>query len=103
MLFTVKKVNPEEPTKLEKVLDDLLDLMLETDTNSEEYAKMADLLVKLYKLKEVDINATAKKRLSPDTLAVVFGNLAGILLVLGYEQVGVVSSKAFGLVMKLAR
>lgn len=103
MLFTVKKVNPEEPTKLEEVLDKLLDLMIDAEPNSEEYATMADQLVKLYKLKEVDSNATAKKRLSPDTLAVIMGNLAGIGLVLGYERVGVVSSKAFGLVMKLAR
>jgi hypothetical protein len=104
LLFTVKKTQPVEPTKLERVIDNLLDVMLNTDPKSEEFLKMADLLVKLYKLKEVDINATAKKRVSPDTVAIIWANLIGIAAVIGYERAGhVVTSRAFGLVTKLAR
>lgn len=39
-------------------------------------------------------------RISPDTIAVVAGNLAGILLILNFEKLGNVTSKALGFVLK---
>ena len=50
--------------------------MEDVSAETPEYAKMADQLVKLYKLKEVD----SKRKISPDTLATVLGNLIGIAL-----------------------
>lgn len=102
-LFTVKKVQPEEPTMLEEELERLLVELSRVKPDTKQYADMADQLVKLWKLKEVDSNVNSKKKLSPDTLAVIIANLAGIALVLGYERAGVVTSKAFGLLLRLAR
>lgn len=85
-----------EPTKLDEAIDVLLDRMLETG-DPDKYAKMVDQLSKLYKLKEVH----APKRVSPDTLAIIAGNLIGIVLILGYERAGVVTSRAIGFVLKL--
>lgn len=39
-------------------------------------------------------------RITPDTLLVVFGNLAGILLILNFEKLDIVRSKALSFVLK---
>ena len=88
-----------EKSGLEKTIDELIREMATVNGDSDEYAKMADQLVKLYKLKAVDNDA--KKQLSPDTLALVGGNLLGILVIVGYEQKNVVASKALNFLMKL--
>ena len=67
--------------------------------HSPESAAIADQLTKLYALKE----SNSKRRISPDTLAIVAGNLAGILLIVGHEQAHVVTSKALNFVIKAAR
>lgn len=86
-----------EKSGLDKVIDDLLANMHSAECDSEEYAKMADQLEKIYKLKEVD----SKKRVSPDTLALIGGNLAGILIIVGYEHSHIVTSKALSFLNKL--
>jgi hypothetical protein len=91
----IKKTQPE-PTKLEKTIDRLLTQMAEVDCESKEYAAMADQVSKLYKLKESDI----PQQVSKDTLLLVAGNLAGILLIIAYENKNVIASKALGFVMK---
>ena len=91
----------DEPTHnkigLETAIDDLLKQMSEMKGETEEYSLLADQLVKLYKLKEID----APKRISPDTLAIVIGNLAGIAFIVAYEKANIVTSKALGFVLKL--
>jgi hypothetical protein len=67
--------------------------------HSPEYAAIADQLTKLYALTE----SNSKRRISPDTLVIVAGNLAGILLIVGHEQAHVVTSKALNFVLKAAR
>ena len=39
-------------------------------------------------------------KISPDTLLVVAGNLAGILLILKFEKLDVIATKAIGFVLK---
>jgi len=84
------------PTKLDEVIDAALTQMLSIDPTTEEYSKAADQVTKLYKLRE----ATTPKRVGADTLAVVLGNLAGIGMILSYEHVHVVTSKALGFVLR---
>lgn len=57
-------------------------------------------------LKTVDIEQKEKDlekidKVSKDTLAIIAANLTGIVLVLSYERINVIASKAFGAVMKL--
>ena len=59
-----------------------------------------------YTLKEAEIlmkqaDLERRGKISPDTVIMVAGNLAGILLILNFEKVGVVTSKAMGLLIKL--
>lgn len=51
---------------------------------------------------DAKINETAdRRRISNDTLAIIGANLAGIAIILGYERINIITSKAFGLVSKL--
>lgn len=88
--FTAKDEN------LTKEIDRVLMLMSNADPTSTEYADLMATLTSLYALKE----STSKSRVSKDTIAVVAGNLAGILMIVGHEKAHVVTSKALGFVMK---
>jgi hypothetical protein len=93
-MFNVKPNREDSALQIE--IDALLNDMAAINRSSEEYAAMVDLLTKLYALKE----DKSKRRPSPDTLAVVAGNLAGILMIVGHEKAHVVTSKALNFVMK---
>ena len=58
--------------------------------DTEEYPRLMDNLERLVRLKEI------KPRVSPDTMAIVVGNLFGILIIVAYEQKHVMVSKALG-------
>lgn len=88
---------PREKTGLERTIDSLLNDMSSTMSDTEEYAQMVDQLCKLYPLRETD----SPKRVSPDTLAIVGGNLLGILMIVGYEHSHIMTSKALNFVLKL--
>jgi hypothetical protein len=91
------KKQPANP-KLDEAIDSVHTDMNSITSDSEEYAAMADQLVKLLKLKnEIESSASV----SADTKALIAANLAGILLILNFERAGVVASKALGFVQKL--
>lgn len=87
-----KKNNHENP-KLDSAIDEALTDLSPYD---EEYLDKVKALDTLYKLKEI----SSPKRVSPDTLVIVAGNLLGIALIIRHENVNVVTSKALGFVMK---
>jgi len=65
---------------------------------TDEYAAGVKALSELYKIKTSVEEKT--DRVSKDQLLAVVGNLAGIVAILGYERVHVISSKAIGFVIK---
>lgn len=74
----------------------ILDEMSMIDTESEEYQVLLGRLERLSELK-------AKKAPSPidrNTIALIAGNLLGILLIVAYEQKHVMTSKGFGQIIK---
>lgn len=92
----MKFTKNENKSKLDEVIDDLLNQMEGKDGDSKEYEKMSDNLSKLYeaksKMKRFDIN--------PETLLVVGGNILGILIILAYEEKNIISSKAMKFIGK---
>ena len=82
--------------KLDDIIDHVQSTMLTIDADSEEYPKLVDMLSELYKIKA----DKAGDRFSKDAMLAVFGNLAGILLIINYERVHVVTSKALGFIIK---
>lgn len=93
-MFQLKK--NAEPTPLDKEIESLFASLKGMKKDSKEYAQIADQLVKLYKLKEVDSGS----RISADTLATIGANILGILLIIGHERVGIITSKAMSFVLK---
>jgi len=93
-MFT-RKVNSEDPLlneEIERVLTDISKVSIQSD----DYPKLVESLSKLYSLKPEQ-----PKPISNDTLAMIAGNLAGIVLIVGYERANIVTSKALGFVLKL--
>lgn len=62
----------------------------------EDYKTVVENLERLYKVR----NVKHERRISNDTIAIIAGNLLGIGLILSYEKLNVVSTKALGFVMK---
>jgi hypothetical protein len=87
----------DEKSGLDHAIDEVLSEMAGVSSDSDEYAQMVDQLSKLYSMKE----SSTPPRISPDTLAIVAGNLLGIVLIVGYERANVVTSKALSLILKL--
>lgn len=63
----------------------------------DEYAKTTDQIEKLMKMRETH---KSKKRVSPDTIAVIAANLGGIIIVMYHERANVIATKAFSSLLK---
>ena len=85
--------------KLEESILEVLEALALTDPLAEEYAILTQ---RLKDLKDIanDSNRSNDK-LTKDTLLIVGGNLAGILAIINYERLNVVTTKAFQLLMKV--
>jgi len=92
------KKSPKPKTALDKAIDNVLREMEDNSADSKEFAQMTKQLVKLSKLRE-----QSQRRVSPDTIAVVTGNLAGILFIVAHERTHVITSKAINFVLKASR
>lgn len=91
-LFTKK----DKRTKLQKEIDVVLEDLSTLRTDSKEYADMLNVLERLYKLRGEE----KPQRMKPDTLLLVGGNLLGILLVLNYEKLDTITSKALSFALR---
>lgn len=84
----------------ESILDKPIERVLtDMDTygpDSKEYSELIDHLDKLTKMKAED----RKHRVSPDTMAMIAGNLLGIVIIVAYEQMHVMRSSALNFVIK---
>ena len=88
----------DKRTLLEKEIDSVLKRMAETDEISGEYRVLVSYLETLYKARET--TREPKKRISPDTWLIVGANLVGIILVLRFEKIDSITSKAVQFIIK---
>lgn len=91
----------DQLTKLVKAKEILGSLKLkefDTHTKLEESQDAFALKKREIDLKEKE--AGKPDRVSKETLAVIGGNLAGILLIISYERMNVIASKALSFVLK---
>lgn len=92
----MKITKHDKRTNIEREMDSLISELQECEVISEEYSLILDRVERLNKIRLSDKG----NGISPDTLVVVGGNLAGILLILGYERVNIITTKALGFVIK---
>lgn len=113
------------PTLDEAIINALRSLEND-DPVTDDYTKVVDQLVKLYKMKEIENNYNLKlqemnhnyahgevehdlksreldnfDRLSKAQLATILANLAGIAVIMTHERTHIIVTKAFGLLSKL--
>jgi len=81
----------------DSLITQLTERLATTDPGSEEYTKLMTHLERLTKMRGSD----TPRRLSRDTMLIVFGNLVGIVIVVFAEDSRVITSKAFGMIPKL--
>ena len=86
------------PSKYDAPIEKALASLETYDTDDAEFSDAMDYLERLTKLKEAEKSVVRK--FSPDTLAIVLGNLAGILVIVAYEQKHVLTSKATGFILR---
>lgn len=89
--------NNSEPTQPQIAIDRLYEELAQYPGDSDEYFKISAQLKVLTDVKAQE----APSSMSPDNIATILSNLAGILLILNHERAGVVASKALSFVMKL--
>ena len=96
---------------LRKEIHRVLQEMETADPETKEYQFVAGNLRTLMEIEALEAKTEResapepvlpepKKTVSPDTILLVAGNLLGILAVLNYERVHVVTSKALGFILK---
>jgi hypothetical protein len=66
------------------------------EKNSDDYNKLLERVTRLHKLKAEE----APERISPNNALLVAANVFGILAIIHHEQVGPITSKAIGFIIK---
>lgn len=84
-----------KPSIVDEPIAEVLTSMNTFGPDSEEYPALIEHLDRLTKMKAEE----RRNRVSPDTMAIVAGNLLGILIIVAYEQKHVMVSKGLGFVI----
>ena len=93
----ITNIFKKEKTMLEKEIEAVLLEMKDMYVGSEEYEIALNHLSTLH---EINKSKEKKWNVSPDTMAIVVGNLLGIILILKHEEMNVITSKAMNFVIK---
>lgn len=91
-IFTKKKSNKE---MIEELIDSLTMSIGLEDPTSEDYKLMTE------NLKTLEEAKSKEDKVSKDTMIGVLSNMGLALLILNYEKIGVITSKAFQLITKV--
>ena len=92
----------KKSSSLDDAIEQLFREMAGYDGDTEEYSKMVEQMDTLYKLKTVDAEASRTMRVTPDTVLFAVTNILAVLIVVGYEQKSVLTSKALMFLRKSA-
>ena len=86
----------EKPSILDEPIAKVLTEMNMYDPHADEWTHLMGYLERLGHLKAEE----QRRRGSPDTMAIVAGNLLGILVIVAYEQKHVMVSKGMNFILK---
>lgn len=84
-------IRDKQDEPVDRLVTDVAAKMQQVGIDSAEYPKLMTYLERLYKVKRHVRNDTVSR----DTVAIIVGNLVGILLIVAYEQKHVLTSKGF--------
>lgn len=89
----MKNFLKKESSKLDVELKTAYERLNDTEFTAEHYDEVLSIIERLEKIK-----TNSKSQLTPETKAMIFTNLAGLLLIINHERVGVITTKALGFV-----
>jgi hypothetical protein len=87
----------KEPTLLDDAIARSLRTLKHHEVNSPDYVRTLEIVTKLQQMKKDEKSDSVSK----DTLATVGANLLGILMIIKYERLNVITSKALSFVLRL--
>lgn len=95
-------LKPKEPktTPLDEAIDNLVAELAGHEGDTEESTKICANIKTLCEANAVAKTTVKDCRVNPETIVAVTGNLAGIAMILSFEHVNVITSKALGFVLK---
>ena len=85
---------------LDGLIADLAADLRGRECDNKEYSKVSEQYQKLMKLR-ASLNEDTRDHITAKDLLPIFGSLLGIVLVLNYERVAVVTTKAWSLIHKV--
>lgn len=85
----------QKKSKLDLEIDSVVSQLKHHAVDSEEYAKIVEILIQLNKVKSEQDSSVSR-----DTILVVAANLLGILMIIKHEHVNVITSRATNFLMK---
>lgn len=91
------KFRKDGPSKYDEPIEKVLESLETYDTTDAEFSDSMDYLERLTKLRDAE---KQKGKVDANTMALVLGNLAGIVVIVAYEQKHVMTSKAMGFILK---
>jgi hypothetical protein len=91
-----KLLKKERTSIYDEPIEKVLEGMRTYGVEDPEFLKLMDQLERLSRMK----SENARKPVTSDTMAIVAGNLAGILIMVAYEQKHVVTSNARQMFLK---
>jgi hypothetical protein len=94
------KKTPKEPSDLDKAIAEILREMTHAPGDSKQYKKLQEQLTALYALRKIDADIATPMKWRPEFLVPAIASVVGILVIVGYEQMNVVTTKALGLLTK---
>jgi hypothetical protein len=93
-----KFTKKDKRTNLEKRIAEVEDYLMSISPESKDYSTAVENLERLYKAKA---NLEERKlKISPDTIAVGVFGIIQILMILNHEKTDIITSKAFGYILK---
>lgn len=93
----IRQTSKKEKQKIDEAIIRVLETMDVFGADSPEYP---ELLQHLDKLTTIQRAEKSDRKVSPDTMLLVLGNIMGIIIIVAYEQKHVIRSKATDFIMK---
>jgi hypothetical protein len=100
----------DTPHQLDETIQNLIQDLAGLDANDEGFSVVTDTLTKLIEQRRLDKVAAHERALadkppavSPDVAVNAASTITGIILIIGYERLGIITTKALGFIPKLVR
>lgn len=87
----------QTPDSLQEAINNLYSELAGHDANTEEYDSITDQIVKLMELQN-KLQTSKSWKPSPDAMIGAASSILGIVLILNYEKLGIVTTKAINFV-----